>query len=210
MKAIISKNSLANTPILSNLQIETLAVEELKFPCLMPKKITDKAVQSMMRAIDRIGDQIVPILVDKDNVIVSGFEVAAAMKELGSSTVAVVKLGKLTKAEISALKLLFAKLPQLLEWDDEAVSVILNEIFIDNPDALEITGFEVGEIDVGLSPIGEVTPATDVADAEELPSQLGDDYLPVVQEDDVFVLGKLNSPEFPRHPAGSVFTAVRI
>ncbi|MEO6608619.1 MAG: DNA modification methylase [Aestuariivirga sp.] len=192
MKANISQNSLTNTSILSTLQLETLAVEELKFPHLMSKKIADKAVQSLMRAIARVGHQIVPILVDDENFIVAGFEVAAALMELGSSTVAVVKLGNLTKAETSAIMLLLAKVPERSPWDVEATSALLHEISIEDPDALEITGFEVGEIDVALNGLDGAyneTAAADMVDAEELSSQFGEGYLPVVQAGDVFVLG---------------------
>lgn len=136
--------------ILAKLQQDVLPLENLRLPKHVPKKFDDKAIQSLMRTFHRTGQQIFPILVDDDNIIISGFEIATALRELGATEVGVLRLSNLSSAETKAIMLLLAKIPERSVWDEEAVTAILEEIVIDDPDALDITGFEVAEIDIAL------------------------------------------------------------
>ncbi len=179
--------------IVANLQHETLDIDALKFPKHVPKQLADKAVQALMRAIARTGQQIFPALVDDQNVIISGFELVAAMHELGANEIGVVRLSSLTEAETKAIMLLLAKIPERSTWDEIAVADILEEIAIDDPDALDITGFEVAEIDVALGYLaGPPDPASSAYDDKEYDQSFADAMLatpPIVERGDVFLLG---------------------
>jgi hypothetical protein len=80
-----------------------------------------------MLAMHRTGQQLVPVIIDDDNVIVAGFEVVAALHELGVAEVGVVRLSDLTPAEIKAVMLLLAKVPEQSSWDDTAFAAIIDE-----------------------------------------------------------------------------------
>ena len=194
MKTNSNDERRSNASALSRLQHEVLAIDSLKLPAHVPKKIGDKAVQSLMRAISRTGQQITPILVDDENVIVAGFEVAAAMGELGANEVAGVKLSKMTQAETKAIMLLPAKIPERSDWDGEAVSAILQEISVEDPDALDITDFEVGEIDVTLGKDRDTNTNKlnddNAEDSDQNFSQFPPGYVPVIRQGDVFNLGQ--------------------
>ena len=194
MKTNSNEDRRINASALSRLQHEILAIDALKLPPQVPKKVGDKAVQSLMRAISRMGQQIVPILVDDENVIIAGFEVAAAMGELGANEVAVVKLSNLTQAETKAIMLLLAKIPERSDWDGEAVSTILQEISIEDPDALDITGLEIGEIDVALGKSRETDSdrpnGDNTEDSDQNFCRFPPGYIPVVRQGDVFNLGQ--------------------
>ena len=51
-------------------------------------------------------------------------------------------------AERDALMLALAKLPELSDWDEQAVKILLEEITIADPDLLDLSGFETAEIDI--------------------------------------------------------------
>ncbi len=180
------------TSILTKLKHETLLLAALKLPPHMPKKVGDKAVQSLMRAMHRTGQQLVPVVIDDDGVIVDGFEIAMALRELGATEVGVVRLSNLTAAETKAIMLLLAKIPEQSSWDEDAIAILMEEISIDDSDALDITGFDVAEIDIALSKSingsGKM-PERENAEDEKLESALSGDQPPIVCAGDLFHLG---------------------
>lgn len=138
------------TAILTDLKCENVSIGTLKHPRLAPKPTSDKALQSLMRAMHRVGRQLLPVLVDDQNTIIAGLEILEALRELGGTEISVVRLSHLTAAEAKAVMLLLAKVPEQSKWDETSVAAILEEISIEDPDALDITGFDTSEIDIAL------------------------------------------------------------
>ena len=62
-------------------------------------------------------------------------------------------------AERDALMLALAKLPELSDWDEQAVKILLEEITIADPDLLDLSGFETAEIDIITETATEDRPA---------------------------------------------------
>jgi hypothetical protein len=78
----------ANTSsILTNIKHEVLDIEAVKVTKNFPKRMTEKALQATMRTVSRIGQQLMPILVDDSGQLIAGFEILTAMRELGASKI---------------------------------------------------------------------------------------------------------------------------
>ena len=106
-----------------------------------------EAVQHCARNMSRYG-QIYPILVSGENLVIAGFEFLVAAKGLGWTHVNVTQIADVIDAERDALMLALAKLPELSDWDEQAVKILLEEITIADPDLLDLSGFETAEIDI--------------------------------------------------------------
>jgi DNA modification methylase len=161
-----------------------LPTEALALPQLTPKRLRPEAVQLCARNIERYG-QIKPILLDDNNVIIEGFEFFEAAKLLGLTYLHVVRVLDLTPGEKKALMLALAKLPELSDWDDKSVHILIEEIEIEDPELIDLTGFETAEIDV----IHEYDDDHDEDSEDEQQPHLPDEKVTVSKPGDVFQMG---------------------
>jgi DNA modification methylase len=120
-----------------------------------------------------------PILVDGDNGIIAGHGRLSAARKLGMDTVPVIELSHLTKAQKKALIIADNKLASNAGWDNDLLSIELNELLADNF-ALDILGFDKDELDALLNPIQATEGLTDEDDVPDVPEEpktkLGDIY----------------------------------
>lgn len=92
-----------------------------------------------------------PILVDDRNVIIAGHGRLEAAKLLNLTEVPVVRLSHLTPEQIRAYALADNRLAELAGWDKELLSLELGELIeMELSFDIEITGFEMGDIDLLL------------------------------------------------------------
>lgn len=106
-----------------------------------------------------------PILIDKNNVIIAGHGRWLAAKQLKMTEVPTVCLEHLSKDEVQAYILADNKLAELAGWDQEMLRIELQHLSsIDLGFDLDITGFEMGEIDyiIGGSVQEKLDPADEV------------------------------------------------
>lgn len=125
---------------------------------------------------------VAPIVVDKDNRIVSGHGRVEAAKLLGWKTFPAIRVDDLTPEQIEAYRIADNRLAERSAWNDRAVAEILRELSRVSLDfELEVTGFEQPEIDFRIQSLedpeevgddGEVSPA-----ATPPVSKLGDLWL---------------------------------
>ena len=90
-----------------------------------------------------------PVLVDADDRIIAGHGRVEAAKLLGNPHVPVLRIEDLTEAQIKAYVIADNKLAELAGWDEEILAKelqFLTELNLDFD--IEVTGFEMGEIDV--------------------------------------------------------------
>jgi len=80
----------------------------------------------------------VPIIVDKDNVIVAGHTRLRAAKKLGMKTVPCIVADDLTPEQIKAFRLADNKVSEFSEWDMDLLTSELKEIDFD----MDIFGFD--------------------------------------------------------------------
>lgn len=93
---------------------------------------------------------VVPLLVDSDDVVITGHARLMAATELGLKTVPVIHITHLTKAQVKAFRIADNRLVELAEWDNAALAVEFEAIIAGGID-LDLTGFSVPEIDLVFS-----------------------------------------------------------
>ena len=101
----------------------------------------DKAVKYVAESIKQFGFKV-PIVIDKDNVIVAGHTRYKASKKLGLKTVPCIVADDLTEQQIKAYRLADNKVAEKAEWDFELLDQELADLFDFNMMSL---GFEDDE-----------------------------------------------------------------
>ena len=105
-----------------------------------PRK-NDSAVDTVASSISQFGFKV-PVVIDKDNVIVCGHTRYKAAKKLGLEKVPCVVADDLTDEQIKAYRLADNKVSELAEWDIDLLGEELDGIFdIDMTDF----GFDLSE-----------------------------------------------------------------
>lgn len=104
----------------------------------------DSAVDKVAASIHEFGFKV-PIIVDKDNVIVAGHTRLKAAQKLGIDSVPVIKADDLSEEQIKAFRLADNKTSEFAEWDFEALTAELEAI--SNIDMSEF-GFDELEADL--------------------------------------------------------------
>ncbi|RYH07070.1 DNA methyltransferase [Tropicimonas sp. IMCC6043] len=113
---------------------------------------TAKNISKLKASVATFGF-VTPILVDGDGVIIAGHGRYEAAKSLGLTTVPTVVADHLSPAEVRALRIADNKLAELSDWNPEALQIEFAELMDLSLDgdldfSLDITGFEVPEIDI--------------------------------------------------------------
>ena len=105
-----------------------------------PRK-NEAAVEPVAASIKEFGFKV-PIIIDKDNIIVAGHTRYKAAKKLGMEEVPCIKADDLTEEQIKAFRLADNKVAEAAEWDFQLLGEELEGLTID----MEQFGFElVGE-----------------------------------------------------------------
>lgn len=92
-----------------------------------PRK-NDSAVDSVANSIKEFGFKV-PVVIDKDNVIVCGHTRYKAAKKIGLKAVPCVVADDLTEEQIKAYRLADNKVSEKSEWDFDLLGEELNNIF---------------------------------------------------------------------------------
>ena len=101
-------------------------VDEL-IPYVNNPRINDDAVDNVAASIKEFGFKV-PIIIDKDNVIVTGHTRLKAAKKLGLETVPCIKADDLTEQQIKAFRLADNKVSEFALWDMEKLGIELEGI----------------------------------------------------------------------------------
>ncbi len=111
------------------------------------RKHTDKQITKIAASIDQFGFNN-PILTDKNNVIIAGHGRWSAAKKLKMPEVPTICLEHMSEDEIRAYIIADNKLAELAGWDHDILAIEFQHLAsMDIGFDLEITGFEMGEID---------------------------------------------------------------
>lgn len=100
----------------------------------------DEAVEPVAESIKEFGFKV-PIIIDKDNVIVAGHTRYKAAKKLKLDTVPCIKANDLTEEQIRAFRLADNKVSEFAKWDNQLLNIELDEIDLD----MSLFGFEFVE-----------------------------------------------------------------
>lgn len=105
-----------------------------------PRK-NDEAVDKVALSISSFGFKV-PIIIDRNNVIVAGHTRLKAAKKLGLTTVPVIRADDLTDDQVRAFRLADNKVAELADWDWGLLEDELADIDID----MTLFGFDRNEI----------------------------------------------------------------
>lgn len=149
----------------SSISYTTAKLGDLKERPNNPRRHSRKQIDLLVETIKKTG-YITPIVVDEENVILSGHGRKMALAKLGMTDVPVVKVVGLTEDKKVAYLLADNKLAELSRWDDKGLALQLDALIkIDFPP--EILGFSEIEIHSALS-LDRPSKKTDALD-EKLP-----------------------------------------
>lgn len=131
-----------------------------------PRK-NDKAVDYVANSIREFGFKV-PIVLDKDNVIVAGHTRFKAAKKLGLKVVPCIVADDLSEEQIKAFRLADNKVAERAEWDDDLLEEELGGIF---------------DIDMAMFDFDDLF--------DEEPEVIEDEYEPVIPEVPTSKLGQI-------------------
>ena len=123
------------------MEIINKKISELK-PYKRNPRINDNAVQYVANSIEEFGFKV-PLVIDKNNVIVCGHTRYLASKQLGLKEIPCIIADDLNDEQIKAFRLADNKVSEYAEWDIDKLFSELNDISID----MESFGFEEPTID---------------------------------------------------------------
>lgn len=113
-----------------------------------PRKNKD-AVDKVASSIKEFGFKV-PVVIDKDNVIVTGHTRLLAAKKLGIKEIPCIIASDLTPAQIKAFRIADNKVGEYADWDTNLLKVELEELKELDFD-LDLTGFEDKDLDMLLN-----------------------------------------------------------
>lgn len=121
------------------MKIKILKIEEIKEYANNPRKV-DKSVKALIKSIKQFGFRI-PLVVDKDNIIVCGHARVIAAKKLGLKELPCVIVTDLTEEQIRAYRIADNQVAAYATWDEEQLQAELDALGLDLSDY----GFEIGK-----------------------------------------------------------------
>ena len=128
-------------------------VNDLIYASYNPRKKLnpdDKEYQKIKKSIEEF-DYVEPIIINKDNTIIGGHQRLTVLKDLGYKEVEVIQID-IDKTKEKALNIALNKITG--EWDYSMLGDLLLDLDSLDYD-LELTGFDMGEIENILAPIEE-------------------------------------------------------
>jgi DNA modification methylase len=161
------------------LSVETWPLERLIPYARNPRK-NDSAVGKMCAAIREFGFRI-PIVARSDGTVVDGHLGLKAAQQLGLDAVPVALADDLSEAQIKAFRLLANRSAAWAEWDDELLTLELQDLQGLGYD-LGLTGFDAAE----LRSLLDDAPATGLTDEDAVPETPAS---PVTRAGELILLG---------------------
>jgi len=133
-----------------------------------PRRHSKKQIGQIAESIKVFGFNV-PILIDGNDQTIAGHGRLLAACTLGMTDVPTVCLDHLTPAQARAFMIADNKLTENATWDDRLLAQQLKDLSLLGLDfSLEVTGFEMGEIDLRIASLEE-TPAQGDDPADVLP-----------------------------------------
>lgn len=128
------------------MEIKNIKLEDLKPYEKNPRK-NDEAVQYVAESIKQFGFKV-PIIIDKNNVIVAGHTRFKAATQLGLKEVPCIVADDLTDEQIKAFRLADNKVSEKSEWDFELLDEELKDIIDIDMEDLGFLNFEEADVEI--------------------------------------------------------------
>jgi DNA modification methylase len=144
------------------------AIGELKRDPANPRLHSKKQIRQIANSIETFGFNV-PVLVDAELKVIAGHGRLLACRELGWTEVPTLCLDHLTPAQARAFTIADNRLTEIATWDDRLLAQQLKDLSLLGLDfSLEVTGFEVAEIDLRIASLDDM-PEQDDDPADAVP-----------------------------------------
>jgi ParB-like chromosome segregation protein Spo0J len=160
-------------------------IEALKPDPANPRLHSKKQVRQIARSIKTFGFNV-PVLVDAELKVIAGHGRLLAAGELGITEVPTLRLDHLSPAQARAFMIADNRLTEIASWDDKLLAEQFKDLSLLGLDfSLELTGFEMGEIDLRIAALEDSPEQADEDPADAVPelptrpplSKIGDAWL---------------------------------
>ncbi len=142
------KPTLVNSTVLKidhDIVVEYRDIDDIKVRDRNPRLHPKKQIQRLAKGMVEYG-VTTPVLIDEHGQLIAGHCRLAAAKSIGLKRMPTITLRGLSPAQVKGYAIFDNKIPELAGWDMEVLNLELNELESTNFD-LELTGFDMGEID---------------------------------------------------------------
>jgi len=167
------------------MNVEYTLVRELRPYPNNARTHSKKQIKQIAKSIERFGFNN-PVLINDQKQIIAGHGRVEAAKQLGVHAVPTVRLSHLGDAEMKAYVLADNKLAEKAGWDRELLAIELQGL-IDLKVDVELTGFEMAEVDVLLDDAAQAS-GPEAGPEDEAPAYNTDAV--VTRLGDVWALGQ--------------------
>ena len=130
---------------MKEMKIEYIPLDKIK-PYENNPRINDEAVKYVANSIKEFGFKV-PIIIDKENVIVAGHTRLKAAEILGLKAAPCIRANDLTNEQIKTFRLADNKVSEFSRWDLQKLGVEINDLKIENFNLSDF-GFSNFEISV--------------------------------------------------------------
>ena len=149
-----------------------------------PRRHSKKQIRQIAESIKAFGFNV-PILLDREGNVIAGHGRLLACRLLGITELPTLCLDHLSPEQVRAFRIADNRLTEISTWDDRLLAQQLKDLSLQGLDFnIEVTGFEMGEIDLRILSLEAPTepdddPADTVPDAPGGPavSKLGDAWI---------------------------------
>ena len=138
----------------ARLQVEWISAAALKPAHTNARTHSKRQIEQIAQSIERFGF-LNPVLIDASGTIICGHGRVEAARRLGLSRVPTLRIEHLTDAEKRAYILADNKLAEKAGWDREILAIELQAL-VDMDFEIELTGFEMAEVDFILDEASEI------------------------------------------------------
>lgn len=146
----------------------------------------ESAVDAVAESIKEFGFKV-PIIIDKNDIIIAGHTRYKAAKKLGMKIVPVLKDEDLTPNQVKAFRIMDNKSSEKSNWNYEALLKEMDSLKLDDYN-LELTGFSLSEID---DLIDKYIPKEINEDLEfDVDEEIKNTDRPISKRGDIWLLGK--------------------
>ena len=143
---------------MQHLKIQEMALESL-IPYVNNPRDNKAAVDKVAGSIAEFGFKV-PLVIDKNNIIVTGHTRYLAAKKLGLETVPVIVADDLTEAQVKAFRIADNKVSEYATWDEDLLRLEL--------EGLEELGFSLDNTGFSGTELEELLELGDVPDDLDL------------------------------------------
>jgi DNA modification methylase len=162
------------------LQVVYRRIRDLKPDPRNPRKHSKTKIRRLAGSIKHFGFNV-PVLIGRDSTVVAGHARLLACLELGLKEIATICVDHLDEGRLRAFMIADNRLAETATWDDRVLAEHLRDLTqLDLDFNIEITGFEMGEIDLRIASLDEKAAAhpagaIEPSDASVEPSDVGEE-----------------------------------